>query len=86
MNLVERMRLFVDAEDGDSGAAWELLIAAADRIEALENLTTVAASCVEDQRAQYPEEPPRWTDCHCAGPKTEELADALIRASSQGNN
>ena len=36
-----------------------------------------AKASVKDNRAMFHEDAPRWTDCGCAGPQTEKLADAL---------
>ncbi len=47
------------------------------KIDALRNVVEIARHCVRDERHMFPEEPPRWTDCGCAGPNTEHLANAL---------
>lgn len=57
--------------------ARALLSSTDARREALEEVASVASECVDDLRDEYPEDPPRWTDCHCAGPMTERLADAI---------
>lgn len=60
---------------------WQQLKAEIERLrsgrDAVDAVVEIAKECVEDRRAEYPEEPPRWKDCGCAGPLTEKLADAL---------
>lgn len=53
-------------------------------VEQLLKVVNIAKECVEDVRNEWPEEPPRWTDCGCGGPMTQKLADSLRELNDNG--
>lgn len=57
---------------------------AIDEIRRLRKVEGAARASVKDERDTYPEDPPRWADCGCAGPLTEKLADALSGGQQSG--
>ena len=69
---IERLR----AEAADRTKKVESLWALSDtRGAEVERLRTAIFGAIVI--SPYPEEPPRWADCGCAGPHSEQLAAAL---------
>ena len=53
------------------------------REKRMREVVDAARLSVIDRRNEHPEFCPEWADCHCAGPVTEELADALAALKAQ---